>query len=108
MKTIEKVALGLVLVIALCLIFGSIIANNEKSVYVPIENKSEIAIDVKSNFIEGCVEDGDASYTLCVCAYNSLRSQLGDEGIIDLSLDYLKTEQIPEKVVEKMIKDCIK
>lgn len=107
MNTQEKTIIGFVVVIVLCIIIGAYSTKEEKKVVsVPVEKKTSLSSEFKENFIEGCMEDGTYSYTLCSCSYNSLENQLGTEGVWDLSINYIKTEEFPEEVLTQVVKDC--
>lgn len=101
----QNVLVGAVVIIGLCLVIGTYITDNEK-ISVPIENKDQMISDVKEGFMEGCTEDGSILYEDCLCTFYSLKNQLGEQGAVDLALDYYKTEQIPKKVMNKVIEDC--
>jgi hypothetical protein len=60
--------------------------------------------EFKDNFMTGCMEEGTKE--VCTCYYNSMLGQLGYDGLIDLASDYLKTEQIPTKLIDGIKKDC--
>jgi len=74
----------------------------EETVFVPLDTDTNT--EMKDGFMIGCMEEGTKED--CTCYYNSVLGQLGYDGLIDLSTDYLKTEQIPTKVIDKIKKDC--
>ena len=74
----------------------------EEKVTVPLETNNKI--EFRDNFMSGCMEDGTVEN--CSCYYDSMLGQLGYDGIIDLGVEYLKTEQIPKKVIDGIVKDC--
>ncbi len=61
----------------------------------------------KDSFMIGCMEDGWIEYKTCECMYNSLLNQLGEEGLIDLSLEVLETGEIPKAISSKMLNECL-
>lgn len=73
----------------------------EDKVTVPLENNKT---EFRDDFMSGCLEDGTVED--CSCYYDSILGQLGHDGIIDLATEYLKTEQIPKKVIDGIVKDC--
>jgi hypothetical protein len=103
MNETTKLVIGVV--IAGLLIGGAIMFNKkEKMVTVPIEGN--ISDTYKDNFMEGCISD-TSTYADCNCYYNSLERQIGKENMLQFSLDYIETEQIPEKVLTRVIEDCL-
>ena len=105
MKKYEKIILTIVLSVVLTVAVLNI-SKEEAMITVPIEEPTVSMVDYKESFIGGCIGE-DASYSFCSCAYDSLLNQLGEEGVIDLSMNYLKTEQIPEKVMTNVLKSCL-
>jgi len=106
MKTYEKVIAGIALVVILVFVIGASEKEEEKMITIPIETESLSTSKFENDFMEGCMGEDSTSYAMCSCAYNSIHNELGDDGIVELSVNYLKTEQIPEKVMTKVIKDC--
>lgn len=77
----------------------------EKMITVPLDTDT-VGINFRENFIVGCTQSGEATYKFCSCAYNRMEQEYGEDGMIDLSLNYLKTEQLPEKI-EELVLPCI-
>lgn len=75
----------------------------EDKVTVPLETNSKT--EFRDGFMSGCLEE-EGTVQDCNCYYNSILGQLGHDGIIDLATEYLKTEQIPKKVIDGIVKDC--
>jgi len=74
----------------------------EKMVSMPIEGDTMASF--KADFIAGCTEDETSSYYQCNCAYNELEKEYGKDGLLDMSIDYLKTEQFPERAISVILK----
>ena len=102
-ETVIAILATVVGIFIILLIIG-MASPEEKMVSVPITE--DVLVDFKSGFIEGCVEDGSVSYQACNCAYNELYKEYGSDGLIELSANYLKTEQLPERAIDVILK-CI-
>lgn len=100
-ETTIAVLSTIVAVFVILMIIGLISNKQEKDsmVSVPIEITST---QFKDSFIEGCME-GDSSYTLCSCAYTQLENKYGNDGLLDLAADYLKTEKLPEEAIDAIL-----
>ena len=84
------------------LMIVGLIANNQDS---KIESSKPID-SFKEAYMQGCTEEG-ASITMCDCSYNQLLKDLGMDGLIDLSADIAKGEEIPEYLLNNMIEQCL-
>lgn len=103
-KNIIIAILGtIVAVIGILMIIGMVAEKNE-TVRVPIENKDS---SFRDNFIVGCMDGDKSEESNCSCYYDSMFRQIGLDGIIELSVDYIETEELPSKVLTKAFSDCI-
>lgn len=95
------------------LVAGSIIgagvyfSKDSKEETVTIPQTTTLSSTFKDNFIEGCLEKDTSKYTLCSCMYDKLEENLGVQGVMDMSLEYLKTNQLPTNVFS-IIAPCVK
>ncbi len=103
-RNLEKFIIGIVLIVLILIAILVGTKEEEKMISVPIEE--EINYELKDAYITGCMGE-DISYGFCVCTYNVLFEDLGRDGFIDLSLNYMKTGQIPESVLNNVINSCI-
>ena len=94
-KNIIIAVLGTIVVIFVILLIIGLTAKDEM-VSVPIEDNVNI---FKEEFVGGCVGEG-STYQSCACAYDLLEKDMGQDGIINMSLEYVKTEKLPAKAVE--------
>jgi hypothetical protein len=51
--------------------------------------------NIKSGFMSGCMEEGN--YAFCDCSYESIKSQIGVDGLIKFSLEYDRTGVLPKE-----------
>lgn len=59
--------------------------------------KKEINL-MKQNFVQGCTEDGGATYMFCSCAYDKLIEKYGKDGFETIVENYGITGQLPDEV----------
>lgn len=107
MNNTQKIVIAII--IAGLLIGGGIWLGTKKTkmVKIPLENKTEITTDVfKDSYMEGCMGE-DTNYALCNCSYNSLLNQMGKEKLVEFSVDYLNTNEMPAPVLKKIMTDCL-
>jgi len=72
---------------------------------VKIPNR-EFAVEMKSNFIEGCVADG--GYEFCLCAYEDLEKSIGEKGIMEMAVAFEGTDnpKLPPEALES-VSNCL-
>jgi hypothetical protein len=107
MDKTSKIALAII--VAGLLIGGAFYFTNkeEKMLTIPLDKTDNGMSVYKDSFMEGCMEES-ATYSTCNCYYNSLLNQLGEDGLLEVSLNYAQTEQFPAEVLTKAVKDCLK
>lgn len=108
MNKTSKIVIAII--VAGLLIGGGIwlATRKEEVVKIPLEDKTEVANNVlKDSYMTGCMEGNEVTYTFCDCTYNSLINQMGKEKVIEMSVDYSETSEIPASVIEKVAKDCL-
>lgn len=69
------------------------------------ETKSNFNNEFKDEFVKGCNSEG-GSYTECACMYDSMIDQVGFDGMIDMSINYLETEELPMDVMTEAVETC--
>lgn len=79
--------------IILFLIFGSGSAPKEKP-QQDVKRNSERGKVMREGFIEGCTEGG-GNYEFCKCTYDELDARHTEEEIIDMSIHFQKTGEMP-------------
>lgn len=107
MNKTQKIVIAII--VAGLLIGGGIWlgTKKEKMVTIPLD-KTEISTNImKDSYMEGCMGEDSTSYALCNCTYNSLINNYGKEKVIELSVDYLNTEEIPADILKKVMDDCL-
>lgn len=68
-------------------------------------DKETLLKEFEGDFVLGCTEEG-GTYTECRCMYDSLINQLGFDGVVNMSMNYLNTGQMPTKVLVQAMEDC--
>ena len=96
----------IILVIGLALISGNDTKKVE-TVKVPHASLYENTIEdeFKDGFIEGCAEEG-ATVAQCTCSYNLLIDELGFDGVMNMSIEYINTEELPLKLLSQIVEEC--
>jgi hypothetical protein len=64
----------------------------------------------RDSFVEGCSEDGDATYKECACMYDSLEDRYGFDFILDFSVDVLEGKELTNRQTDRLmnaVMDCI-
>jgi len=102
----ESNLIGFVILIV-AIVLSVLIFNNkeEPKIKVPIAEK-EVSIverEFKAGFIEGCTEDNLISYSVCNCAYNKMINHYGFNKLLELSLEYIETEELPAKTIDFLV-----
>jgi hypothetical protein len=97
-ETIIAILATVVGIFIILMIIG-LTAKDEEMINVPITSTSQ---EFREGFMEGCIGD-DATYQECDCAYTKLENKYGTQGILDLSAEYIKTEQIPADAVAEIL-----
>lgn len=106
-ETLKGIIIAVVVTLLAVVFINSVVSKNEEMVKVPI-NDFTSGVDRNSfedGFIEGCVEEG-ATYSECDCMWNSVITQLGFDGVVEMTLDYLRTEELPLAVMTNAYNDC--
>jgi len=77
----------------------------EKTMSVPIEReyKKDVYQEFQANFVGGCSEEG-GSNEMCQCMFDELEKELGMDGLLQMSVDYIATEKMPTRAVEAVLK----
>lgn len=70
----------------------------------PTESKTET--EWKNEYMSGCMNEGQAPYSYCICTYNYLRSRYGMTGLADIAMDYQETNKLPREMFEA-IENCL-
>ena len=58
----------------------------------------------RSTYINGCVSE--SNYAFCSCSYESLKSQLGVEGLLQFAVEYESTGVLPKEAYTA-ISECM-
>lgn len=96
-----KIIIGIVIAFLILYLIGS--RNQPKyETNSPAYSNNEF----KQAFIEGCIEE-DATYEYCNCAYEYLVDTHGEDRVIDISVEYAKTNVIPDELWGA-VKHCMK
>lgn len=99
-KEIIIAVLTTIIATLIILIVVGLTMEDGETVSVPIDKPISTDMSVfKHEFIAGCNEDGSA-YGNCACAYDVLVEDMGEQGVLDMSVEYLKTEKLPARAVE--------
>jgi len=108
-KNKESISGVSVIVIAIIIVgailFTALRPEKEEMISVPYATSDINMVGFQSSFIEGCAEEG-GDIVECSCYYEELYKAYGAKGILNLSADYLKTEQLPAKAFE-VVSKCI-
>jgi hypothetical protein len=70
---------------------------------IPKETAGQPLVTEK-HFIEGCLEE--ATYAQCKCAYDEIIKTHGQQGLIKMGFEYLETDELPEGLIDSILK-CI-
>jgi hypothetical protein len=103
MEKETKLAIGIIIAGLLVGVGVWLSGTKEEMITIPLATTQDT---FKEDFMSGCTEEG--TYENCNCYYNSLVNRLGKEGLVNLSLNYMQTEQISADVFTKVYSDCIK
>lgn len=86
-------------VIAVIVILGLAVYFTEQDTKIePVAQKT----DFKEVFMSGCLEAGSDLYAYCSCTYDKLEKDLGISGLIDVSIKYDETGELPKEVFPAM------
>lgn len=60
----------------------------------------------KELYMDGCVQDGVANTSYCACTYDEMIQRGGTSGLIDASIEYNRTGELPDSMLE-VVRDCL-
>jgi len=101
--TNNKYFYGFILTLfALLFLVGGIVL---KTVAKEEARKEAKMIEFRNSFMEGCMGE-EAPFEYCDCVYDFLLRAKGDEGFVDMALEYSETKEFPQDM-DKAIKACI-
>lgn len=100
-ETIIAVLTTVVVIFVILMIVG--ISSKDKTTSVA---PTAVTQEFRGNFIEGCSEDGDVTYTQCACMYDKMLEDKGIDGIADITANYMKTGTIPNDILE-LVMPCV-
>ena len=83
-----------------------VVENEEKTEFTKKITKDESYLETKYEYMEGCVEGDPATYKFCECTFDSLYSELGHIGILEMGLEYELTG-IMTKEMKNAMTQCI-
>ena len=65
---------------------------------LPSNNKidNQTMVSFKTEFMNGCMEEGN--YVYCTCVYDDLQKRLGDIGFLKLAVNFSETKEIPDSI----------
>jgi hypothetical protein len=93
------------IVVFIALLIVGLTTQEEKRINVPVTN--DVLNNFKTGFVDGCMQDGSVTYLECSCSYDELVKEYGVDGLLDISSDYLKNGEYPEKAINTILK-CFK
>lgn len=102
MKNIYKIIT--IILIAGGFLGGYFISKYSTTKLLNLNEDKKIEQQLRENFMQGCTEDGNYKY--CVCVYEDLFKTLGKKGFIEMSLKYESDEIIPTSV-ETSVYKCL-
>ena len=96
-------AMSILMGLAFGLIVGYLLWGNttQEQEYTPLPTfeQSDMVNEFRDEFLGGCIEeDGDEAY--CQCTWDYLYKTQGYNGILDLSVEYLREGDIPSELME--------
>ena len=103
MSKTMKIIIGIVFVLLVFYLIGS--RNNPKVNYSAPSQTDNVQSEFKQAYMEGCIEEG-GNNRYCDCTWQFLLDEYGFYRILDISTDYLKTNEIPEEL-NKAVKHCL-
>jgi hypothetical protein len=114
MKDSTKIAVALI--VALTLIGLALIVNKKEEGHTGIDAvKKEMFVekkdmvnlfeenDLRADFIEGCTEDNTSGYTECACLHDEIVGDIGFNGLVNLSLKYVSSEELNDKEAQAIV-----
>lgn len=101
----KKTIIIAITIIVLATIVGMVVVlTKENTVKIPLEQKNSSEQVLRSGFLEGCLEDGTATYSQCDCMFEELYNKYGEERFIKMSLEYSESEELPESFISTVLK----
>jgi hypothetical protein len=103
MKTFTKImaAFGGIALIGFIVLLIDI-GNDPVEEVLPSPSPESISESFRDAYIEGCNEDG-LYLEYCSCTYSYLDTRTSDRELMNLSLDYIETDILPEVMVEALL-----
>lgn len=100
----NKQSIWVAMVLVAIVVFAITVAamsnkKEDKMITIPLETPTTVSDTFKTGFVEGCMDGVASKYSSCTCMYNVLEKDLGTQGLLDMSLEYTKTQQIPERLI---------
>ena len=108
-ETTKVVAIIAVALVVIAIVFNSGDSSKEIDfVKEAVNNGADFnGEQFKGDFVEGCSEDGDATYKECACMYDYIVDQKnGFDSMLDMSLRIIKGTDITDKQA-KMVLEAV-
>ena len=103
---IEIIILGIIIV-SLLLFAMVITIIIQKEPKVEIRGEKYTSEEMKTSFVDGCIDGNSSMYLICNCAYDTLVERYGLQGFADIVNSYDKTGILPKYALET-VTSCIK
>ena len=101
MSKTMKIIIGIVFVLLVFYLIGSQTPDTKyETIKTPVYSKDEF----KQAYMEGCMEEG--TYEYCSCTYDYILDKHGLDKFLDISVEYMKTEELPDEMWEA-VKHCL-
>jgi len=102
MKIIKNILIALGIAFLIILLIGLFTQADKKTT---TKNDTDMMTKFKQSYVENCtMSSGMEDY--CKCTYDYMVDKYGEEGLIDISIDYYRTEELPEEIYDAA-KECI-
>jgi len=104
MNTNKLVAILIILVsiIGVSMLFNHL--TEETKEVKPVEIKSTFSnTEIYKNFMRGCIDDDPTMFTQCDCMINYLHKEIGSDGILRMSLEYIETEEFSDPMIDAVV-----
>jgi hypothetical protein len=69
------------------------------------KKRDTLPSDFKEEYMIGCIDE-DTSWEFCECGYNYLNDNYTNKQILDASLEYIETDEVPDEMMNAA-KACI-
>lgn len=57
----------------------------------------------KDAYVEGCTEDGNATFTQCSCSYDKMLEFYGEDGFLKMAANYVEDEELPAGAIKAIL-----